>query len=129
MPDSAPPNFYQNVAAMSGGGSASAKTSPAGAAGGKSPDQEMLDGISQIYRVMVKMEKAASKIGKPELRQKFEPMREMLKQVVVDVFKTDPSKVFPADESTEGTVPGNKSPQGVPEPTPPPPDQAQPVPA
>lgn len=122
-PESAPPSFYDNVAKMSGGAGAG---KPGGAdAKGKAPDHEIIEGFSGIFRVMSKMVKAADKIGKPELKQKFAPIQDMLKSALVDVFNADPNKVMAPEESPEGAVPGNQSPQGVPATPPPPPDPTQ----
>jgi hypothetical protein len=96
-------------------------------ANAKSPDHEIIEGFSGIFRVMSKMVKAAEKIGKPELKEKFAPVEEMLKSALVDVFKVDPNKVMAPEEAPPGAVQGNQSPQGVPDSTPPPPDQAQPT--
>lgn len=123
-PESAPPSFYQNVAAMSGG--AGAGKPGAADSKAKAPDHEIIDGFAGIFRVMTKMVKAAEKIGKPELKEKFAPIEDMFKSALVDVFKVDPNKVMAPDASPEGPVQGNQSPQGVPDTPPPPPDQAQP---
>jgi hypothetical protein len=120
-----PPSFYANVAAMNGGGAPGGKPSPAGAEQ-KNPDNEIIQGFAGIFRVMAKMEKLAEKVGKPELREKFGPISEMFKTALVDVFKVDPKQVMPPEEAPEGAVEGNKSPQGVPDASPPPPDQTAP---
>lgn len=108
---------------MQGGGAGPAAAPPAGP-GGKDPDEELLKGFQGIFKVMKKMAEM-----KPELNEKFGPIKEQFKSAIVDVLKKDPKTV---DEAAAGgekepTVTGNASPQ-EPGPTPPPPPDPTKVP-
>jgi len=121
MPPAAPPpNFYDNIAAMKGGG---APAAPAGGPGGKDPDAEVLDAFKGIFKVLGKMEEK-----KPQLADKFGPIREMLRSAIVDVMKKDPKMLDEDSAEKAPTVTGNESPQ-EPGPTPPPPVDPTKVPA
>ena len=116
-PTPAPPNFYDNMAAMGG---------PAGAAkpaAKKVDESELFDAFKGIFKVLGKMEKA-----EPKLVDKFAPIRQQLKSTVMEVLNIDPNKLDAEETPAPGPVEGNASPQGIPEATPPPPE-AEKVPA
>ncbi len=109
MPTNAPPSFYDNIAAMGAGGAGAppGAPKPPGAGGGEA-DAELIQAFGGIFRVMKKMIKI-----KPELREEFAPINQMLKAAVTKVLKVDPKQIEGAEESEkpEETVTGNKSPQ------------------
>jgi hypothetical protein len=120
-PTAAPPNFYQNVAAMSP--AAPKGGDKPGGKGGKDPDAELLAGYNGMFKLMAKMKEA-----KPELGQGFEAVQEILKKQLVDIFKRNPDEVTNPEGGASDTAPGGASPQAVP-PAPEPTPDAQRVPA
>lgn len=96
--------------------------SPGTPKGQKNPDSEIIQGLSQMFRILDKMVTLGEKIGKPMLREKLTPARDALKSALAEVFNVDADKAGPGPEGQQGPVEGNMSPQGAPPASPPPPD-------
>ena len=96
-PTAAPPSFYDNLPA---GGDAAAGATGAKKDGESDGDEELMKGLTGVYRVLSKMAKI-----KKELKPGIDELKEGVKKLVVQGLKKDPSTLDsgedkPADSSS-----------------------------
>ncbi len=94
----APPNFYDN---MPQGGDAAAGGSGAKKDADTDSDEEILKGLTGVYRVLTKMSKL-----KKDLKPGIDELKEGVKKLVVQGLKKDPSTLDsgedkPADSGSD----------------------------
>ncbi len=116
-PTAAPPNFYEN---LPGGGEPAAGAPPPGGAGkpGGEPDadEELMKGLTGVYRVLSKMAKL-----KKELKGGIDKIKEDIKVLVVQGLKKDPKDLDAGEDKAPAAPPPAAEP-----PAPAPPPGAQP---
>jgi hypothetical protein len=109
-PTAAPPNFYD---ALPAGGDAAAGGPPPKKPGGEpDADEELMKGLTGVYRVLSKMAKL-----KKELKPGFDKMKEDIKAMVVQGLKKDPKDLDSGEDKPAEAPP--EPPAGGP-PSPPP---------
>lgn len=94
-PTAAPPNFYDNL--PTGGETAAGNTSPKKLAG-TDTDEELMKGLTGVYRVLSKMAKL-----KPDnaiFKAGIDDIKEKIKVLVVQGLKQDPSSLDSGDDKT-----------------------------
>jgi hypothetical protein len=82
----APPNFYDNMPA---GGDAAAGGSGAKKDGDTDADEELMKGLTGVYRVLSKMAKLKKDV--PTWKAGIDEIKESVKKLVVQGLKKDPS--------------------------------------
>jgi hypothetical protein len=90
-PAAAPPNFYDNLPAggdAAGGGPQSKKPDT-------DEDEELMKGLTGVYRVLSKMAKL-----KKEIKPGIDDIKEKIKVLVVQGLKKDPSSLDTGDDKT-----------------------------
>ena len=92
-PTAAPPNFYDNLPA---GGDAAAGASGAKKDGESDGDEELMKGLTGVYRVLSKMAKL-----KKELKPGIDEIKESVKKLVVQGLKKDPSTLDSGDDKSD----------------------------
>lgn len=108
-PTAAPPNFYDNLPA---GGDSAAGGPQASAKGGEpDTDEELMKGLTGVYRVLSKMAKL-----KKEIKPGIDAIKEKVKELVVQGLKKDPKDLDSGDDKSESTP---DSPAGGPPAAPP----------
>lgn len=91
-PTAAPPSFYDNLPA--GGDAASGGPPPGGKKSGESDaDEELMKGLTGVYRVLSKMSKL-----KKELKPGIDKLKEGIKELVVQGLKKDPKDLDSGEE-------------------------------
>ena len=110
-PTAAPPNFYDNLPA---GGDAAAGGPPPKKPGGESDsDEELMKGLTGVYRVLSKMVKI-----KKELKPGIDKLKDGIKELVVQGLKKDPKDLDSGEEKPAESAPP-EPPAGGPPPSPP----------
>lgn len=111
-PTAAPPSFYDNL--PPGGDAAAGGPQPGGKKGGDSDaDEELMKGLTGVYRVLSKMSKL-----KKELKPGIDKLKDGIKELVVQGLKKDP-KDLDSGEDKPAEAPPEAPPAGGP-PAPPP---------
>lgn len=97
-PTSAPPNFYDNLPAGS-------DMPPQGAAPQKKSDadEDLIKGLSQVYRVLGKMGEA-----KPTLKVKIDDIKDKVKDLFVNGLKANPADLETGETKTAEPPPAAK---------------------
>jgi hypothetical protein len=103
---SAPPSFYDNLPA--GGDAAAGATGPK-KDGESDGDEELMKGLTGVYRVLSKMAKL-----KKELKPGIDELKDGVKKLVVQGLKKDPSTLDsgddkPADSGSDSAPPAASS--------------------
>ncbi len=113
-PSPAPPSFYDNLPA--GGDAAAGGPPPAGQGkdAGSDVDEELMKGLTGVYRVMSKMAKL-----KKELKPGIDKIKEDIKVLVVQGLKKDPKDLDSGEDKPAPEAPPPPPPAGGP-PAPPP---------
>ena len=115
-PTAAPPNFYDNLPA---GGDAAAGGPPPKKPGGESDsDEELMKGLTGVYRVLSKMSKL-----KKELKPGIDKLKEGIKELVVQGLKKDPKDLDSGEDKPPEPPPAPPEPPAG-GPPPPPPSQS-----
>ena len=115
-PTAAPPNFYDNLPA---GGDAAAGGPPPKKPGGESDsDEELMKGLTGVYRVLSKMSKL-----KKELKPGIDKLKEGIKELVVQGLKKDPKDLDSVEDKPPEPPPAPPEPPAG-GPPPPPPSQS-----
>jgi hypothetical protein len=110
-PTAAPPSFYDNLPA--GGDAAGGGPQPGAKKDGESDsDEELMKGLTGVYRVLSKMSKI-----KKELKPGIDKLKEGIKELVVQGLKKDPKDLDSGDDSKPAADGG--APAGGPPPPPP----------
>lgn len=111
-PTAAPPSFYDNLPA---GGDAAAGGPPPQKKGGESDvDEELMKGLTGVYRVLSKMSKI-----KKELKPGIDKLKEGIKELAVAGLKKDPKDLDAGEEKpAEATSPPEPPAGGPPAPPP-----------
>ena len=112
-PTAAPPNFYENLPA--GGDAASGGPAPKKPGGESDVDEEILKGLTGVYRVLSKMSKI-----KKDLKPGIDKLKDGIKELVVAGLKKDPKDLDSGDDKSEGAAPPPAE-AGTPPPPPAPP--------
>jgi hypothetical protein len=111
-PTAAPPSFYDNL--PPGGEAASGGPQPDGKKGGDSDaDEELMKGLTGVYRVLSKMSKL-----KKELKPGIDKLKDGIKELVVQGLKKDPKDLDSGDDS-KSAPPPDAAPAGGPPAAPP----------
>ncbi len=110
-PTAAPPNFYDN---LPGGGEPAAGAPPPGGPGGKpggepDADEELMKGLTGVYRVLSKMSKL-----KKELKGGIDKIKEDIKVLVVQGLKKDPKDLDSGEDKTPPPAPAAEPPAAPP---------------
>ena len=110
-PTAAPPNFYDNLPA---GGDAAAGGPPPKKPGGESDsDEELMKGLTGVYRVLSKMVKI-----KKELKPGIDKLKDGIKELVVQGLKKDPKDLDSGEEKPAESAPLEQPAGGPPSPPP-----------
>jgi len=110
-PTAAPPNFYDNLPA---GGDAAAGGPPQKKPGGEpDADEELMKGLTGVYRVLSKMSKL-----KKELKPGIDKIKEDIKVLVVQGLKKDPKDLDSGDDKPAESAPPGPPAGGPPSPPP-----------
>jgi hypothetical protein len=109
-PTAAPPSFYDNLPA--GGDAAGGGPQPGAKGGEPDADEELMKGLTGVYRVLSKMSKI-----KKDLKPGIDDIKEKIKVLVVQGLKKDPKDLDSGEEKTP--EPAAEPPAGGP-PAPPP---------
>ena len=115
-PTAAPPNFYENLPA--GGDAASGGPAPKKPGGESDADEELMKGLTGVYRVLSKMSKI-----KKELKPGIDKLKDGIKELVVQGLKKDPKDLDSGDDKSAGAAPPEVPPAGAGAPPTPPPSQ------
>lgn len=108
-PTAAPPNFYDNLPA--GGDAAGGGPAPKKPGDDSDSDEELMKGLTGVYRVLSKMAKL-----KKELKPGIDDLKEKIKVLVVQGLKKDPKDLDSGDDkdSSAATPPPDASAGGPP---------------
>ena len=110
-PTAAPPNFYDSLPA---GGDAAAGGPPPKKPGGESDsDEELMKGLTGVYRVLSKMVKI-----KKELKPGIDKLKDGIKELVVQGLKKDPKDLDAGEEKPPASAPPEPPAGGPPSPPP-----------
>ena len=113
-PTAAPPSFYDNLPA--GGDAAGGGPQPGKKGADSDADEELMKGLTGVYRVLSKMSKL-----KKELKPGIDKLKEGIKELVVQGLKKDPKDLDSGEDKTPDAAPpaADAPPPGGP-PAPPP---------
>jgi hypothetical protein len=108
-PTAAPPSFYDNL--PPGGDAAAGGPSPDKKGGDSDADEELMKGLTGVYRVLSKMGKL--KKDNKEFKAGIDKIKEDIKVLVVQGLKKDPKDLDSGEDKTPAAS-GEPAPSGPP---------------